>query len=330
MKKLIAAILSVLFVFALGGCTQYKDYPIEINGAYVSAGVYAYYLNEVLSNAKSYGVKANDKDAVKEAAMELCKKQTALLTFMKDEKIPLSVELKTLASENTEAKWDLFSEFYKSLGIQKSDLLKVMTYEASKKHLVGYYYVVGGKNEVSQDDLKQSFVELYVGFKAFEGDLTKVNTKGETVMLNKSEREEVINEFRKMRDRVNNGASIDKVYASYCEKQGLVATGLLPVSLMKDGDPMYDDTFFSDVSTITHGWAGVIISEKSVYLVERCTIATNDEDAFAEYRTEVLEYEKMPEIEKKIDKLAEKYELNVRKKLEQKISDYVFDTVTNL
>lgn len=329
MKRFLALFIAVVIAFCFSGCDKYKDYPIEAEGAYVSAGVYAYYINEVFSNHKKYKVDIDDSDAVQKAAQELCKEHIAVLSYMKNENILLNIQMKNFVADGTDARWDLFSEHYKQLGIEKSDITKIMTVEASKKQLVQYFYGTGGKREVSEDDLKQSFVELYVGFKAFEGDLTKTNTKGEVVMLSDSERENVIDEFRKMRDKVNDGVSIDKVYETYCKNQGLVTTGELQVSLMKEGDPMYDDTFFDDVSSISHGWAGVIISEKTVYLVERCTIATNDEDAFAEYRTEILEHDKMPAIEKKITSLSKKYNIEIKEKISEKIYKAVYNNRQN-
>lgn len=315
MKRIAGVLLCVIIILlTFAGCTEYKECPVEIQGAYITPGVYAYYLNEVMTKPKKYSAKAGDENSIKAAALELCKNHIALASFSEREKIPLGAEFKSQAASRTEGLWDLFSSHYKALGIEKSDLTKVMTFEESKRQLVQYYYGIGGKNEVSDDSLKQSFVELYIGFKAFEAPLTRVNTKGETVPLSEKEKERTIEEFREMARKANNGTSIDKIYASYCKKQGLVVTSNLSVSLMKDGDPMYDDDFFERVSTITHGYTGIIISEKTVYVVQRCTIATSDEDAFAEYRTEVLEHEKMPEIEKKIASLAKAYEPNVREK----------------
>ena len=315
MKKFAAVFLcAVIIMLTFAGCTEYKDCPVEIQGAYITPGIYAYYLDKVMTKPKAYSAKKDDEESIRTAALELCKNHIALASFMESERIVLGNEYKSQVANRTEGLWSLFSDYYQQLGILKSDITKIMTFEESKKQLVQYYYGVGGKKEVSEDSLKQSFVDLYVGFKAFEAPLTKVNSKGETVALSDKEKEKVIEEFREMARKANNGTSIDKIYENYCNKQGLVVTSDLSVSLMKDGDPMYDDDFFKKVSTISHGYTGIIVSEKTVYVVQRCTIATSDEDAFAAYRTEVLEHEKMPAVEKQIASLAESYEPDIREK----------------
>ena len=327
MKKFTAVLLCVLIIIlTFAGCSEYKDCPVEIQGAYITPGIYAYYLDKVMTKPKAYSAKADDEESIKAAVLELCKNHIALASFMESEKIVLGNEYKSRVASRTEGLWSLFSDHYQKLGILKSDITKVMTFEESKKQLVQYYYGEGAEKEVSEDSLKQSFVELYIGFKAFEAPLTKVNSKGETVALSDKEKEKVIEEFREMARKANNGTSIDKIYEDYCSKQGLVVTSDLAVSLMKDGDPMYDDDFFERVSTISHGYTGIIISEKTVYVVQRCTIATSDEDAFAQYRTEVLEHVKMPAVEKQIASLAKGYEPDIR----EKQAEAIYQTVASL
>ena len=70
---------------------------------------------------------------------------------------------------------------------------------------------------------------------------------------------------------------------------------------------MYDDDFFAKMSTISHGRAAIVKTGSSIYVVQRSTIATSDEDAFAVYRTDVLNEMKMPAVEKLLSKTASGY-----------------------
>lgn len=300
MKKVICIICALLILFSLTSCSSNHLYPLSTQNTNITKGVYAYYLDKVLSNAKSYEVDAEDDDAVKEKVLQLCKEHIAASNLMNEYGLTLSQELKSEIASQTESVWSLFGQYYKSIGVTKPDITAVNTFTAQKNQLVEYYYGTNGKKPVSDDTLKQKFVEMYVGFKAFEGTFTKVNVKGETIDMTEKEREKLISTFRKMANKINDGASIDDVYEQYCTSQGLVTTGKLEVILMKKGDPMYADDFFDKVLTISHSKAAPVTSGSSVYVIERCTIASTGEDAFEEYRTEVLRELKMPAIEKLI------------------------------
>ena len=315
MKKIIVLFLTVLLLVSLASCTEKNPYVLVCADSTVNEGVYAYYLDKVMSSPKEFSVDLKNKEAVENAALSLCNEYMAAGQVISEEKISFSQQYKSQVAEETEREWSLFGNYYKSLGMTKPDLTAINTYEAQKDCLLQYYYGKGGKNEVSDMDLKEKFVDLYIGFKAFEGSFTKVNVKGETIDMTEGERERLISEFRSMANKINEGASIDDVYADYCKKEGLVATNALEVMLTTEKDPMYADDFFSKLSTITHGKAAPVTSGSSVYVVERCTIASSDEDVFEQYRAVVLEKMKMSSVEKKITKKADTIKPEINDKL---------------
>ncbi len=320
MKKLCSLIFVFLLLLSLlSGCGKKQKSALEIEGVSVSGGVYTYYLDRVFSNPKTYGAKENDRESIIAKTNELCKKYAALLNFAEKNKIKPELYIKSEANDETNGLWSFFGDYYKDIKVSKADLLKVILCEKEKKQIVSHFFGKGGKNEVSQDDLKQSFVELYVGFKAIESPLSKLNTKGETTALSEKEKAVLEEEFESMAKRLRAGTDIDTLNEEYCKKQNLVATQSLQVNLVKKGDVMYDNDFFEKVSAISHGSAAVVESGNTIYLIERVTIATNDEDAFARYESEVLEYLKMPWVEKKIASLASKYQVKANEKLIDKI-----------
>ncbi|MGN1444211.1 MAG: hypothetical protein ACI4XE_10225 [Acutalibacteraceae bacterium] len=308
MKRILSLLAVLLILFSLFGCGGKKEVnTIDISGANVPVGVYTYYLDKVMSDPKAYSVKKNDEASVKQAALAECKNYTALFSFLHNNGISIEYRLKNEVAENTENIWNLFSTYYEKIGVSKQDINKIMTYEAGKEQLVLTYYGEGGKKEVSEDDLKQKFVELYIGFKGFECKLTKENANGETVEMTEQEKQETETQLRQYADEIDKGADIDTVYAKYCKSRGLVATEALTVNITKENDPMYDDDFFSKMSTISHGRAAIVKTGSSIYVVQRSTIATSDEDAFAVYRTDVLNEMKMPAVEKLLSKVASGY-----------------------
>ena len=299
----------ISIVFAFTSCSKKEDYVLKIGEYQVTEGVFAYYLDRIMVSPEEYGVKKDDSEAIIQKAVSVCKDIACAEKLMKDNSIHLQIQYKTDIAEKTEDIWNLFGDYYKSIGVSKPDITKINTYEAMKKQLVQYYFGQDGQKPISDEKLKQKFVEMFIGYKGFEGSFTKLNAKGETIPMTEKERENLIDEFRSMANKINDGASIDDVYADYCTSQGLVVTEELQVNLVKEKDPMYADDFFKKVSTISHGKAAPVTSGSSVYVVERATIATSDEDAFEAYREEVLDEMKMPAIEAKIEKGAAKLEV---------------------
>lgn len=324
MKKTCATILLLLFLLSLlSGCGSSGKAAITVSGSPVPNGVFAYYLDLVSADPASFNA-GEDNDSIISAAAGLCAEYSALFSFMEKNEIRMEQYLKSEANDETDGIWSIFGEYYKNRGITKADILNIRLFENGKRQVVSHLFGKGGKHEVSQDDLKQSFVELYVGFKAIEAPLSKLNSKGETISLSESEKAELEEQFERMRSRFKSGTDIDTLNREYCKSRGLVATQSLEVSLVKKGDVMYENDFFEKVGSISHGSAAVIESESTIYLIERCTIATSDEDAFAQYESEVLEHLKLPWVEKKITALAEKSETVQNEKIIKKLSAPIF------
>ena len=307
MKRSLSLIAAFLVFFGLFGCVSHEQNTIDISGADVPVGVYTYFLDKVMSDPKSYSAKENDEASLKNAALSECKSYTALISHLESHGISLEYRLKSQIADNTEKYWSLFSSYYKKIGVSKQDINKIMTYEAGKEQLVLYYFGEKGTNPVSEDDLKQRFVKLYIGFKGFECKLTKENANGETVEMTETEKQETETLLRKYAELIDKGADIDTVYARYCRSKGLIATEALTVNITKQNDPMYDDDFFSKMSTISHGRAAIVKTGSSIYVVQRCKIASSEEDAFTLYRTDVLNEMKMPTVEKNLSKIAAAY-----------------------
>lgn len=320
MKRFISLLTVMLIIFSFASCGKRKSYPYTFEEHVITEGVYSYYLDAVRNNPKKYGAEKDDSDSVKKAVRKCCSEYLAAIKLMEKEGITLDSEFKRLAAENTENVWSLFSDYYEKIGVTKQDITKIQTHETRLLQLLDYYFGADGKDPVSDMDMKEEFVDMYVGFKAIEGSLTKTTDSGEAVNLTEKEIQETETLFRAMAAKINNGtATIDELNEEYNESLGIIVTAPLSTMLMKEGDPMYGDDFFSQVYSISHGYAKMIKSGSSIYVIERQTIATDDEDAFMMYRSEVLQSMKMKTVKKKIEKLIKKMDITEDKKITDKL-----------
>ena len=301
MKRItILSFLIIILVFTLSACRSGNDVKMVIEGTEIKNGVYNYYYDEA-------GKETEDSEKRAEIALQKCKELAASNLLLKEKSLSVRAYFKRKTAEDTEALWNMFSEHYRKNNITKSDINTVVFQRYIKKEILHYYYDTDGIKPVSVTDLKEEFVDLYVGFKAIEGSLTKENNMGETVPLSEAEITALKKKFSSMASQINNdSATIDELNESYSEAQGLIVTDTLPIILAKKDDGLYDESFFDAVMDIPHGFARVVESGTSIYVVERAVIATSDEDAFSLYSEEVLENMKMGNIDKMIQKRADK------------------------
>ena len=301
MKRFLTLVTAlIIMISAFASCGKKSDVAFTVDGIAVKNGVYNYYYDEAKKQNAS-----DEKSA--EIALQKCREFAATQILLKENNLSVRAYFTRKTAEDTESLWSMFSEHYENAGITKSDINAVTFNEYSKKELLHYYYGTNGKKPVSVSDLKEEFVDLYVGFKAIEGSLLKENNMGETVSLSEKETEALEKKFSSMASQINNKtATIDELNESYNTSLGLIVTDTLPIILAKKDDGLYEESFFEKVMDIPHGFARVVKSGTSIYVVERAVIATSDEDAFSQYSEEVLEFMKMDNIDGIIRKRAEK------------------------
>ena len=307
MKKILALIfILAVIVGCFSGCTA-EGCPVKAGESRISAGVYAYYLSTAGSE---------------EEALEMCRDYEAVRVLMKDEGITLSANYKRLVADETDSNWSLFSGYYESIGVSKQDITQALTAQYNKKELLDYYYGEKGKEPVSTDKIKSELDKTYVGFKAIEGSYLKLSDMGESVSLSDSEKKSLKSRFESMTKSINSGAmNINEANENYNNSIGIIVTQPLETALMKQGDVLYGDNFFSEVSKLRKGQAGVIESGSSIYLVERQTITSDDDGFVFIYRAEILEKLKMSAVEKKLAEASEQFEVKINKRLCKEIEE---------
>ena len=329
-KKLRAVLLVavIVSVYAVISFLPEKPY-LTVNGKEVSEGIYCYYLDKLMSEQGDVSSLSGEKlQKIRTSALELTSKTVIGAELVADK--GLSTAYKRLAADDTEKLWSLYGDYYKTVSVSKQDITEIMRYEYTKKQLVGQYYGEGTEKAPSEMDLKQAFVEMYVGFKAVEGSLMKDSDMGERVEISSAEKKQLISTFESLAKKINSGdMTIDEANERYNDTLGIIVMSPLEVTLVREGDPLYAEDFFSEVMDIDHGDCAVIESGSTVYLLQRQTIATTDEDAFALYRSEILEHLKMGEIEKLINKKLGSSEKVTDEKRADEIFREIYDIHTS-
>ena len=177
MKRVCILLLCAVSLLLLASCGGAAEPAFVIDGVPVSQGIFEYFRREALRGTD--GADADAETAAQTAEAQ-CRRLVALDNYLKQHKITVRADLKSDVASRTEGQWALFGAHYREMGLTKQDLTRINSFDAQKKQLVQFFYGAGGKHEVAESELKESFVKLYVGFKAFEGALT---TRAETGKL---------------------------------------------------------------------------------------------------------------------------------------------------
>lgn len=306
MKRKATAIclLAVMLLLSLSACNKQSAF-MTVEDKSVSKELYTYYLDKVLSFPEEYGIEAGDRDAATESAALCCMQYVASIKLMENEGITFSAMNKQLTADKVEKLWSLYGRYYEKIGVGKPDITEAISHEYRIKQIIDYYYGPDGLEPTDDADLKEEFVDLYVGFRAISVPLTKTDSLGQEVPLTETEKEEVMNVFRAYRTQINEGEkTIDEVNVAYNNSLDIIVTEALEINVVKIGDPMFTEDFYSTMLEISHTRAGLIDCGNTLYLVQREKIATTDDDEFYLYRSDLIEELKGEDAEKKVTELA--------------------------
>ncbi len=327
-KRIIPLLLGlVCILFTFSGCGSSLEYALSINGTEITTGVYTYYLDYVLANADTFGItQENYKEDAKACATELVKKYIAVNTMANDLGVALSYNAKSDVAEETDNRWELFSDHYEKIGITKQDLHKIIASDELKMSLLDYYYGENSEIEpVSAKKLKNSFIKKYVGVKIIAASLTTTDTLGNTVSLDEIEMKNTRSTFENMQKRANNGTDIDTLYSSYNSDKDLIGTESLETYVFTSSSTQYGDDFFKKISRLDYGEATVIEFEDTIYLFYKVDITGEEYNYYYTYKDEVLSDLKLSELEEKITAKVSEFEVEEYSRKTDKIYKKVLE-----
>lgn len=291
-------LLVAIILFCLAGCDGKA--AVVVQNASVSDGVFAYYLDNVLTSPSDYGFDAvpSKKQAI-DAAVKLCEEHIAVNSICREKGYKLSNLNKSSVATVTENYWGMFSGYYKSIGMEKQDLTSVKENAEKRALITEKLFGAKGETPVKKFTTIKALNNTHVGFKAITGYFTKIDESGNEVSCTEEEKEQIKQSFSEMAEKINNGEKIESLNRQYNKSQGLTGADKLSVIVIDRDDTTYSKDFYSQVKKLKVGTAGVIELDDYIYVIQRTDISS---DSYLElYARDILKYLKSKDVNKIID-----------------------------
>ncbi|MEE5992246.1 MAG: hypothetical protein V3G42_03290 [Oscillospiraceae bacterium] len=218
LKRITAGLTALALSLSLTACGTNTRTALTVDGYEVPAGVYIYYLNTAYSNAVSQLSEENseldttDKEAIKNLTLEgkdvttwIQDKATEMVTdFVATEKkfdelgLSLDADTKSNISSMKEYYWASNQETFENNGISEDSFTKILTSSYKSDEVFKYYYGIDGQEGVTEDDLKQYYIDnnircqfINMSLKDSEGNLMKSEEKAEMMEMLEGYRDRV-------------------------------------------------------------------------------------------------------------------------------------------
>ncbi|MBR1555355.1 MAG: hypothetical protein IJ644_08195 [Oscillospiraceae bacterium] len=209
LKRMTAGLTALSLVAVCTGCKNTTT-AMTIGDYVVPAGVYLYYLNSAYNSALSQLAEENpdldttDVKAVKatplegkdvrtwceDKAIEFCTDFVATEKKFDELGLELDAETKTNLDSMMEYYWASYEETMTENGISQESFRKIMTSSYKSEQIFDYYYAVGGEEGVTDEELRQYYIDnniraQYLSFDLHDsdGNLLKSEDKAEIKAL---------------------------------------------------------------------------------------------------------------------------------------------------
>lgn len=313
MKRIISSLLVlILAVLSLTGCTMNKKEVLNIGGAEISSGTYAYFLNEAFMYPAGNGV------SEQEQALDLCKEYVGVNSLFDNGGYRLSSATRKNISVEANALWRIYEQYYTEIGVNKQEFVRAAEYEAKKEELLKIYYGTDGIYPVSEADLKAYFEQNFVVFQSINGYLTKTDEHGNSVNMSEEEANALRNQFKSMADRVNGGEPIETVSSDYLASQSgsqqpSAEDDSLSAVVLQKGDASYPEGFFDQIAAMKNGEVKTVEIDQYIFLVKRIDAFEQDSTYFSDSEIACLSAMKSNDLKNIISEETSKYEIKQKK-----------------
>ncbi len=227
LKNFMVVLISLCMMLSMTSCTD-KSWAVKTEDNAVSAGSYIYYMTLAYADAyyKSGGSNSgilsqeiDGKDAsqwIQDKAILSCKKLIEVEKRFDEMGLALSEEEIKSSEAKTKSDWNTYSKIYEKFGIAKDSYHRAETmYSIKLSKLFEAIYGKDGTHSVSDDEIKNYFLENYTSYKYFAKKLVKNNESGSMETMSDEEINEVKNKFEHYVNSINNGKSFDTIEAQY-------------------------------------------------------------------------------------------------------------------
>lgn len=297
MKKLLSLmiILSILLC-SLPSCSfGGKRSVIEINNTTdIDTEIFSYFLNDVYY--KYDGI--SDSEYIERATSE-CLEYIAVNTRFAQNGQSLSPREKADISNETNALWRIYGDYFLEIGVSKDTFFKIKQYEFYKENIRLALYDTDGTNPINEDYIKQYFTTNYVGIKYFYEEIYTVISDEQYNALSdydksvydasKKSAEERYKYISEIANYVN--SSVYTMDEAFMAVSGEVSADIrVSADVVSKVGSSFSEDFVNAVFKQAVGSAFIITNtDKSyVYFIERVDLLDPQYGFYEEYRSECL------------------------------------------
>lgn len=297
MKKL----LSLLIVLSIALCCLPscsfggKRTVLEINETtQIDTEIFSYFLNEIYYEYEGI----SDSECIERATSE-CLEYIAVNTRFAQNGGALTPRGKADVSNETNALWRIYGDYFLEIGVSKDTFFKIRQYEYFKENIRLALYDTNGTKPLNEEYIKQYFTTNYVGIKYFYEELYTVLTAEQYNALSDYEKSVYDSQKKSAEDRYRYISEIanyvnSSVYTmdeAFMAVTGEVSADIrVSADVVSKTDSSFSEEFVKAVFNQAVGSAFIITNaDKShVYFIERVDLLDSEYGFYEEYRTECL------------------------------------------
>ncbi len=300
MKKTVSILIVICaLILSFSGCVfDKKKTALVISGTEIDSEIYSYYKDLVIQRPQDHDV-ANIKDgsAVRDAAVKLCTRYLALNTSFAERGLSLSASEKVTISENVNNYWIRSAAHYKSIGVSKQALTKIMTSEAYENAIFSSIYDKGVMNVQTEKEIEAYFYSNYTAFRS----ICAYYTAADGSSITEQEKYNLLAVFDNI---VASSGSGETAFTDACSAAGYTASDIVILGSSSDG---YPTGFFNKVYTQAENSVSKLEYDECVFAVRKESIRDLGEGVYAAYRAQCIKDMYAPAWQETMDTYMSKF-----------------------
>lgn len=305
MKRLISLILIITVALcAFSSCSKEttQEYPLTVNGTPINGEIFRYYLDEVWDMPEASGT----RDGRITQATYKCIRYVAVNSTFAAYSLGLTDSEKVEISNETNVLWNMFGEYYKSLGVSKETYHKIRTSEEYIEKLRLHFFDKNGTDEISDAVLRGVLLENFIAFKYVRTPDTNTDVYGNPVSYTPEEQMRLNTLYSTSVNSVAASYTVDKAFSDISKEFPLTEQSYETVVIDRN-DHEFSSVFFDTVKGMKDGTASVFMYEGYIYLIYKINIV-NDGLIFPEKRSECLKIISEEPLQSKINIMCNAYQ----------------------
>lgn len=279
MKRIISVLIAALILLSAAGCTSAKTTALIISGTEIDSEIFTYYLDRVIQRPTDYGLAEHpEKNLLKQAVIDECKKYVAINTSFRDKGLSLSSADKVEISQNVNNFWIRFESHYNEIGVSKQTLTKIMTADAYEDAIFTATYDKGTGDAQAEKQLKDYFFANYVSFRT----VCAYFTAPDGTAMSQADKIALVESFRTLESKT----AVDPDALSQT-----VATAGYTLSdsiILKKNSDGYPTGFFEKVYAQANGTVQILEYDECVFAVMKENLEAKGDAVYANYRTSCI------------------------------------------